>query len=38
MVRYNGVLNKTDFGVFPYDIIQKDMEDSSLTQPVQTSH
>lgn len=33
MVRYNEALKKIDFGAFPYDIIQKDMEESSLRQP-----
>jgi hypothetical protein len=38
MVRHNGVLKKTDFRAFPYNIIQKDMEDTSLMQPVIPLH
>ncbi|RDW87957.1 hypothetical protein BP5796_03651 [Coleophoma crateriformis] len=38
MVKHNGVVQKIDFSAFPYDLIQKDMVDSSHIQPVAPLH
>ncbi|RDW72798.1 hypothetical protein BP6252_06705 [Coleophoma cylindrospora] len=38
MVKHNGVIQKIDFSAFPYDLIQKDMVDSSHIQPVTPLH